>query len=104
MIGSMTEFIFAAMVGFVSIGVREALVKPIATRFVKRKILKYAPAAMQFLDEQMPRMLVQSSSDGINELLRSRLQSVTGEEWGDKEINEMFRIYDPRITADRHPS
>lgn len=104
MIGSMTEFIFAATVGFVSIGVREALVKPIATRFVKRKILKHAPAAMQFLDEQMPRMLVQSSSDGINELLRSRLQSVTGEEWGDREINEMFRIYDPRITADRHPS
>lgn len=100
----MTDFIFAALIGFVSIGIQEVLIKPIAARFIKRKILKYAPAAMQFLDEQMPRMIIQSSSEGINELLRSRLESVTGEEWGDREINEMFRIYDPRITADKHPS
>lgn len=100
----MTEFIFAALIGFISIGIQEALIKPIATRFVKRKILRYAPAAMQFLDEQMPRMLVQSNSENMTELLRSRLQSITGEDWGEKEINEMFKMYDPRITADRHPS
>lgn len=102
MIVSMTEFVFAAAIGFISIGVQEVVIKPIATRFIKKKILKYAPAAMQFLDEQMPRMIVQNSSEGINELLRSRLESITGEKWGDKEMNEMFEIYDPRITADKH--
>lgn len=104
MMQSMGQWIFAAATGFVAIGIEEALIKPIATRFVKRKIIKHAPAAMRFLDEQMPRMIVQNHSEGINELLRNRLEALTGQEWGDKEIDEMFKIYDPRITADKHSS
>jgi hypothetical protein len=49
-------------------------------------------------------MIVQNHSEGINELLRNRLEALTGQEWGDKEIDEMFKIYDPRITADKHSS
>jgi hypothetical protein len=93
-----------AAIAFISIGIEEALIKPIAKRFVKKKIIKYAPVAMQFLDEQMPRMIVQNTGDGIGASLRKRLESITGESWEDKEIDEMFKIYDPRITADKHPS
>jgi hypothetical protein len=79
----------------------EALIKPVAKRFMKRKIAKHAPAAMQFLDEIIPGAFSRYNANDLNLQLRQRLESVTGESWGEKEVNEMFRIYDPRINVNK---
>ena len=91
-------------VAFASIGLEEAVIKPIAKKFIKRKILKYAPMAMNFLDEQMPRLLTQKDAQDMSILLKETLEGATGESWDEKEINELFEIYDPRITAEKHKS
>jgi hypothetical protein len=95
------QWLFGAAVGFVAIGLDEALIKPIAKKFFKRRLLKYAPIAMQLLDEQMLGLLAHGSGSRIETLLTERLESLTGESWKKSEINELFSLYDPRITADR---
>jgi hypothetical protein len=86
---------------FILLGVQEAIIKPIAKTLIKRKIIKYAPAAMQYLDERVPAVFSRYNSKEMSYQLKARLESITGESWKDSEINEMFKIYDPRITADK---
>jgi hypothetical protein len=86
---------------FLFLGVQEALIKPIAKTILKRKIVKHAPAAMQFLDEKMPGAFSRYNARDLNIQLKERLELITGESWGEKEIDEMFKIYDPRINANK---
>jgi hypothetical protein len=96
------KYLTDGVIAFFILGVVEALIKPIAKTLIRKKILKYAPVAMSFLDEQMPRMIVENDSIQMRRFLKERLESLTGEGWDDKELDEMFKIYDPRITADKH--
>lgn len=95
---------FLIAVALFSIGLEEAVVKPVLKKIFQRKITKYAPLAMKFLDEQMPRLLTQKDAQDMNVLLKDTLELVTEESWNEKEINQFFKIYDPRITAERHRS
>jgi hypothetical protein len=104
MITKASEFLAAGTIAFIWLGLQEALIKPAAKKFFKRKVIKYAPVAMQFLDEQMPRMIVQNDGKTMERSLMERLESITGESWKKSEIDEFFSIYDARITADKHPS
>jgi hypothetical protein len=83
------------------LGIQEALIKPIAKTILKKKIIKYAPVAMQFLDEKMPGAFSRYNARDLNIQLKERLELITGESWGEKEIDEMFKIYDPRINANK---
>jgi hypothetical protein len=91
----------SVLLAFILLGVQEAIIKPIAKTLIKRKIIKYAPAAMQYLDERVPAAFSRYNSKEMSYQLKARLESITGESWKDNEINEMFKIYDPRITADK---
>jgi hypothetical protein len=104
MIITASEFLTAGVIALAWTGLQEAVIRPVANRFTKRRIIKYAPAAMQFLDEQMPRMIIQNDSETMEALLTERLELVTGESWKKSEIDELFSIYDARITADKHLS
>jgi hypothetical protein len=86
---------------FLLLGIQEALIKPIAKTILKKKIIKHAPAAMQFLDEKMPGAFSRYNARDLNIQLKERLELITGESWGEKEIDEMFKIYDPRINANK---
>jgi hypothetical protein len=97
LVGNISSFALA----FLLLGVQEALIKPIAKTLLKRKIIKHAPAAMQFLDEKMPGAFSRYNARDLNTQLKERLESITGESWGEKEVDEMFKIYDPRITANK---
>jgi hypothetical protein len=101
MIKLILENISSVGIAFVLLGIEEALIKPIAKKFIKRKIIKHAPVAMEFLDEKMPGAFSRYGARDINLQLRERLESVTGESWDDKEIDQFFSLYDPRITANK---
>jgi hypothetical protein len=49
-------------------------------------------------------MIIQNDSETMEALLTERLELVTGESWKKSEIDELFSIYDARITADKHLS
>jgi hypothetical protein len=101
MIKVFLENLSSVGIAFVLLGIEEALIKPIAKRFIKRKIAKHAPTAMQFLDEIVPGAFSRYNANDLNLQLKQRLESVTGESWGEKEVDQMFTIYDPRITANK---
>jgi hypothetical protein len=101
MIESSVQWLTLAVIGFLSIGLQEAVVKPIAKSFLKRKIIRYAPAAMRFLDQEMAGMLAQDNGGQMEASLIEQLEFLTGESWKKSEIDELFSLYDPRITADR---
>lgn len=89
------------LLAFVGLGIVEALIKPIAKRWVQRRLLAAAPAVMELLDRQMPQLLTQFDGAQLEELVRHRLEQATGESWTGKDVEPIFRLYDPRITANR---
>lgn len=101
MIELLARNISSLALAFLLLGIQEALIKPIAKTILKKKIIKHAPAAMQFLDEKMPGAFSRYNARDLNIQLKERLELITGESWGEKEIDEMFKIYDPRINANK---
>jgi dienelactone hydrolase len=88
-------------VAFMGIGLVEAVIKQIAKRWAQRRILAAAPAVLELLDRQMPDLLKQFNGQQIEHIVRHKLETITGESWAQQSIEPIFRLYDPRITADR---
>lgn len=84
------------------LGLMEALLKPIAKRWVQRRLLRHAPAALALLDRQLPQLFGQLSGEQLEAIVRHKLESLTGESWSDAELNALFALYDPRLTATHH--
>jgi hypothetical protein len=87
---------------FVLLGLMEALVKPIAKRWTQRRLLRHAPSALALLDRQLPQLLGQLNGQQLAEVVRHKLESLTGESWSDRELDQLFSLYDPRLTANHH--
>ena len=86
---------------FVGVGVTKALIEPIAKRVIKNKVMRFAPAALKLLDEQIPGLLGKWSGEEIEQLVRQKLESATGESWSKQEIDSVFQLYDVRIGASK---
>lgn len=89
------------LIGFLAMGLTEALIKPIAKRFVQRRLLRHAPALLTYMDQQMPALLQAHKGKELEQVLRSELENLTGESWAGTSLDTVFKLYDPRITADR---
>jgi hypothetical protein len=97
----MIEPITDAIFFFIGAGVTKALIEPIAKRVIKNKVMRFAPAAMKLLDDQIPGLFGELSGEEIEQLVRQKLESVTGESWSKQEIDSVFQLYDVRIGASR---
>jgi hypothetical protein len=86
---------------FLALGVIEALIKPIAKRFIQRRILRAAPLVFEQLDPYMPALLQQCSGAEIEQIVRTKLEILTGESWAGDDLTLFFRLFDPRLAADR---
>ena len=88
-------------IGFLAMGLTEALVKPVAKRWTQRRLMRWAPTLLNFLDHQMPTLLQAYRGAELEQVLRTQLENLTGESWAEQSLDPLFRLYDPRITADR---
>jgi hypothetical protein len=88
-------------IGFLAMGLTEALIKPIAKRFVQRRLLRHAPTLLTYMDQQMPTLLQVYRGQELEQVLRTQLETITGESWAGASLDALFQLYDPRITADR---
>jgi hypothetical protein len=95
------RLIVEATVFFLTLGFTEAVIKPIATRWVRRKVIKYGPVVLGLLDTQMPNLLKEHDGKQLEQIVRTKLEGLTGESWSEEELDEVFMMYDPRITADK---
>jgi hypothetical protein len=86
---------------FLMLGFMEAVVKPIAKRFVQRKVLRYSPIVLAYLDKQLLQLLGKYTGPELEQIVNAKLEELTGEPWNKSELNEVFKIFDVRIAADR---
>lgn len=89
------------LIDFIAIGLTAAIITPIAKRVVKRRLIRWAPTAMDILDREMPQLFGNRSGQELTDMLRTKLETLTGESWSDSDLNQVFELYDPRITADK---
>ncbi len=85
---------------FLVLGVVEAFVKPIAKKWVQRRFLRAAPGVLKKIDAMLPYLVLHYSGEELQEKVRLAFEEVTGESWGEDEINPFFELYDIRKAAD----
>ncbi len=85
---------------FLALGVIEALVKPLARRFVQRRILAAAPLLFRQLDPLLPALLQHCSGAELEQVVRQKLEALTGESWATGDLAPLFALFDPRAAAD----
>ncbi len=91
-------------VAFLLLGLIEAVIKPIAKRFVQRRILRAAPLVFAQLDPYLPALLQECNGAQLEQIVRTKLEALTGESWAGEDLGLLFRLFDPRFAADRaHP-
>jgi hypothetical protein len=85
---------------FLALGLVEALVKPLARRFVQRRILAVAPLLFHQLDPLLPGLLQRCSGAELEQVVRQKLEAITGESWAREDLRPLFALFDPRAAAD----
>ena len=96
----MNNLLIEFAIAFLLLGITEAIVKPIAIRFIKRKAVKYSAIALEQLDKMVVNITDLSGAE-IEEKLRVKLEELTGEDWSKEELNPFFEMHDVRINADK---
>ena len=87
-------------VAFLALGVLEAVVKPLARRFVQRRILSVAPLLFRQLDPLLPGLLQRCSGAELEQVVRQKLEALTGESWATDNLEPLFALFDLRAAAD----
>ena len=85
---------------FLALGVVEALLKPLARRFVQRRILSVAPGLFRQLDPLLPGLLQRCSGAELEQVVRQKLEGLTGESWATDDLGPLFALFDLRAAAD----
>jgi len=87
---------------FAILGLTEAVIKPIAKKFIQAKILKYAPMVFDALDPVMPELIAKYDSKELEVIVREEFEELTGEDWSNVNLNTFWQLYDPRKNADKY--
>jgi hypothetical protein len=98
------HWILDLVFGLLTLVAVEALVKPLIRYVLNQKIRKYGPAVFNFLDKNMPELLLQYNGEQLNEIVKHKLQDVSGpRSITQRDLEILFKLYDPRVTANLHP-
>lgn len=89
---------FNLVVSFGLLGLIEAVIKPAATYWVRRKIIRWTPVALAYVDKMFPDLVVGRSSEDLDQLVRVKFSELTGEDWSTADLNYFWKLYDPRVT------
>lgn len=93
------QFLFDAFLAFCLLGFTEAVIKPVAKRWVQRRMLAAAPLVLKRLDESLPALLISTSSEGVESYVRELFEEVTGEDWSSANLDPFFQLFDIRKAA-----
>ena len=86
------------IVSFILLGFIEAVVKPAATYWVRRKLIKWSPFVLSYVDNIFPTLILNDSSKDLDKLVRTKFSELTGEDWSAVNLDYFWSLYDPRIT------
>ena len=89
------------LIAFLTLGLTEAVVKPVAKRWVQRRILKAAPAILREVDLRLPELLTLPSGAALEARVRTIAEEVTGESWATDDLGPLFTLFDLRRVVQR---
>ena len=87
--------------GFILLGLVEAVIKPVAKRWVRRRILRAAPAILRAIDAQLPELLTLPTGAALESRVRTIAEEVTGESWATDDLGPLFTLFDLRRAVQR---
>lgn len=91
-------------IAFAMLGITEAVVKPLAKRWVQRRILRAAPAILRAIDASLPELLAQPTGTALEVQARSIAEEMTGEFWAEADLGPLFTMFDLRRAVTRPES
>ena len=83
-------------IAFAMLGITEAVIKPVAKRFIQRRILKAAPAILRAVDARLPELLALPTGEALEARVRTIAEQVTGESWATDDLGPLFELFDLR--------
>lgn len=86
-------------VAFLALGLLEAVVKPLARRFVQGRILAIAPALFRQLDPLLPGLLQHCSGAELEQVVRKKLEALTGESWASDGLGRLVCALRPACSS-----
>ena len=96
--------ITSLLIAFLTLGITEAIIKPIAKRVVQRRILKAAPVILREVDLRLPELLTLPTGAALESRVRSIAEEVTGESWAEADLGPLFTMFDLRRAVSRPES
>lgn len=81
---------------FLGLGITEAIIKPIAKKFIQRRILNAAPNILREVDRRLPELLTLPTGEALEARVRSIAEEVTGESWATDDLGPLFTLFDLR--------
>ena len=90
------NYIIDGILVFIGLGLTEALVKPIAKRFVQRRLLAAAPLILREVDRHLPELLTLPTGAALEARVRTIAEQVTDESWAEDDLGPLFELFDLR--------
>ena len=81
---------------FVLLGLVEAVIKPLAKRWVQRRIIGAAPVILREVDRRLPELLTLPTGEALEAQVRTIAEQVTGESWATDDLGPLFELFDLR--------
>ena len=92
------------LIVFLGIGLTEAVVKPVAKRWVQRRILRAAPVILREVDRRLPELLTLPTGAALEARVRTIAEEATGESWATDDLGPLFTMFDLRRAVSRPES
>ena len=67
---------------------------------MQRRILAVAPVRFRQLDPLLPGLLQRCSGAELEQVVRQKLEGLTGESWATDDLGPLFALFDLRAAAD----
>lgn len=97
----MINWAFSLFISFILLGLVEAVIKPAATYWVRRKIIRWTPVVLSYVDLVLPDFLLSSGPEDLDQLVRTKFSELTGSDWSTANLDYFWQTYDPRVTLSK---
>ena len=90
------RYIFDGIFVFLTLGLTEAVIKPLAKRFVQRRLLAAAPLVLREVDRRLPELIQLPDGASVEARVRELAEQATGESWATDDLGPLFELFDLR--------
>jgi hypothetical protein len=98
----MFNFFLGFILSFFILGFVEAVIKPAATYWTKKSLVKFTPLVLDAVDKAFPSFFQSQSTIDLDYFVRNTFSQITGEDWTQVNLDYFWKLYDPRVTLTKY--